>query len=160
MTSGGSERRRELARLALVGLATLGLGYALGAQSADSILAPLAAPVPSSAPAAVASEGPSPAALEARREKLERVKTLDGEIATLARALARPQDYRTATAVLDDLGAFEASCARRAALTRELGEAGAALAPVPDLPAGLRERARAIEGAGALGLAVRGVPQD
>lgn len=151
----------------------LGMGYALGLKSAPPAAEPLPAPPPAtgpSTPPSVASilsgiDATSSAAVTTRdpalvRAQLERLALLDRELATLAGSLARPQEYRSVAAVLDDLAAWDASRTRRDALVRELGADAATAPPVPELAQGLRERARAIERAGALGLPVRGVPAD
>lgn len=169
----------ERTRLVLVAIAMLGVGYALGARSAPPAFvaeigippAPSpqdAAPVDtrtvdsilSALPAAAASASEAAPPRRDTTELLDRVKTLDATLASLARALGKPQDYRAASAVLDDLAAFEATSSRRSSLVKELAEDAAGLAPPPELAEGLRERARAIERTGALGLSVRGVPQD
>jgi hypothetical protein len=184
---GGDSSR---ARRVLTGLGGVALGYALGVLSATprtsapettpSSPVSVAAVVTVSSPDAsagastgVASDGtaaPSTevAALPQERprgpdpqETVARIGSLDDELAGLAKALTQPQSYSSARAVLDDLAAYETARTRRDSLARSLpDERRSSLPPVPELRAGLRERARAIERAGALGLAVRGVPQD
>jgi hypothetical protein len=124
-------------------------------ESVATILAGIAREASSSGTAPVASHDPAYV-----RERLERARSLEKELETLASSLARPQDYRSVSAVLDDLGAWDAARARRDAVARELAGDVPPLEPVPELSPGLRERARLIERAGALGLTVRGVPQD
>src|SRR5436309_3020164 len=76
---------------------------------ASVVEAPPAPPTPAqkSTPEVPQPTGPDP------RDTAQKIESLDQGLGTLAKALAQPQSYRSARAVLDDLAAYESERSRR-----------------------------------------------
>lgn len=116
------------------------------AATATSDPAPSAALERASAPPPLqpASPDPHPPSSDlARAELSAALEVNEGELRSLARALADPAAYRHVRAVLGDLASFEAALRRREELHRQLD---AEPPPAPELPRGLREKAHALIG--------------